>query len=115
DPETERLKQAVSFLGQVAAGWSQVPEVAIPEEGAGFGSTVVVQDVEGGQEETYTLMTGALLDIDAGQVSLGSPTGRARLGPRPVAAVTVSTPPRTRRLRVLSGLTRRDRLEREVP
>ncbi|HLU25522.1 MAG TPA: GreA/GreB family elongation factor [Longimicrobiales bacterium] len=115
DPETERLKQAVSFLGQVAAGWSQVPEVAIPAEGAGFGSTVVVQDVEGGQEETYTLMTGALLDIDAGQVSLGSPIGQALLGARAGDVVTVSTPQRTRRLRVLSVLTLRDRLEREVP
>lgn len=115
DAETDRIKRAVSFLGQVAAGWSQVPEVALPDEGAGFGSTVVVQDVDGGDEATYTLMTGALLDIDAGQVSLASPIGQALLGARAGEIVTVSTPQRTRRLHVVSVLTLQERLEREIP
>lgn len=84
---------------------------SLQDDGARFGSTVVVEDVDLGGRETYTLMTGELLDIDAGQVSLASPIGRALLGARPGAEVSVSTPQRQRRLRVLSVRTSpRDRV-----
>jgi transcription elongation GreA/GreB family factor len=83
---------------------------AIPEDGAGFGSMVVVEDVDLGGRETYTLMTGEQLDIEAGQVSLASPIGRALLGARPGAVLSVTTPRRVRRLHVLSvGTGPRDR------
>jgi transcription elongation factor GreA len=75
---------------------------------------VVVEDVDRAVRETYTLMTGALLDIDAGQVSLASPIGQALLGVDAGAVVTVQAPQRRRTLRVLSVCTLRDRLEQEA-
>jgi hypothetical protein len=113
--EIVRVQDTVRFLGQVVAGWGELPEEAIPEEGAGFGSVVVVEDVDRAVRETYTLMTGALLDIDAGQVSLASPIGQALLGAEAGAVVTVQAPQRQRTLRVLSVCTLRDRLEKEAP
>jgi transcription elongation GreA/GreB family factor len=113
--EIARIQDTVRFLGQVVAGWGELPEQAIPEEGAGFGSVVVVEDIDRAVRETYTLMTGALLDIDAGQVSLASPIGQALLGVAAGAVVTVHAPQRRRTLRVLSVYTLRDRLDQEAP
>lgn len=106
-----RVQDTVRLLGQVVAAWQDIPDNALPEDSAGFGSTVVVEDVDRGRRETYTLMTGALLDIDGGQVSLASPIGRALLGTAAGAVVNVDTPQRRRRLRVLSVTTLRDRLQ----
>jgi hypothetical protein len=112
--EILRIQESVRFLGQVVAGWGELTEQAIPTEGAGYGSVIVVEDVDRAVRETYTLMTGALLDIDAGQVSLASPIGQALLGVDAGAVVTVQTPQRRRTLRVLSVYTLRDRIEEEA-
>lgn len=109
--EAARVRETVRLLGQVASGWSQVTEESLPASGAGYGSTVVVEDVDTGAVDTYTLMAGALLDFDAGQVSLASPIGRALVGVQAGDAVEVDTPQRHRRLRVLSVRTLRDLLD----
>lgn len=111
DPgEAARARHTVRFLGQLVAGWAQLPPGALPSEGAGFGSTVLVEDLENGGRESYTLMTGAVLDLDAGQVSLESPIGRALLASAAGDDVVVETPQRIRRLRVLGVRTLEDRL-----
>jgi transcription elongation GreA/GreB family factor len=113
DPgEAAEARRTVRFLGQLVAGWAQLPPGALPPEGAGFGSTVMVQDLENGGRESYTLMTGAFLDLDAGQVSLESPIGRALLASTAGDGVVVETPQRVRRLRVLGVRTLEDRLGR---
>lgn len=104
-------QQWVRFFGQVLAAWPNVPDEAFPDDGAGFGATVHVEDVDTGAREAYTLMTGALLDIDAGQVSLASPIGQALLGVAPGAAVAIDTPQRVRRLRVLEVRTLQQKLQ----
>ena len=51
--DLDRLQALARFLGQVTAGWPNVPAGALPAEGAGFGSTVTVTDIEGrGREPT---------------------------------------------------------------
>ena len=105
----------VRFFGQVLAGWPHVPPEAFPDEGAGFGASVSVEDVDTGSRETYTLMTGPLLDIDAGQVSLASPIGHSLLGASPGAVVVIQTPQRLRRLRVLAVRTLREKLFEDAP
>lgn len=103
-------QEAVRFLGQVTAAWPEVPDGALPPRGAGFGSTVVVEDLDEGVRETFTLMIGALLDIDAGQVSLASPIGQALLGAEEGDVVRVQTPHRLRRLLVVSVRTLQSRI-----
>jgi hypothetical protein len=116
-PHDERSMQShnsvgdtVRFLGQLAAGWASAPPEAFPVTGAGFGSEVVVEDVDHGVRATYTLMAGPLLDIEQGHVSLASPIGRALLGRREREVITVQTPQRRRRLRVVSVRTLREQL-----
>jgi transcription elongation GreA/GreB family factor len=112
--EVERLRELARFLGQVVAGWPNVPAEALPAEGAGFGSTVTVLD-ERGERTSYTLMTGALVDIDAGQVSLASPIGHALIGAQPGDVVEVELPQRRRRFRVVAVRTLQDRLSEDLP
>lgn len=112
--EADSIGRLTRFLGQVRAAWVDLPENAFPEEGAGFGSSVLVEDLDQGVRERYTLMTGSLIDIDADQVSLASPIGQALLGARAGDTVTVETPQRRRRLRVIAVLTLRDRVTDEL-
>lgn len=107
------MQRNVRFLGQLTAAWASLPAEALPAVGAGFGSTVDVEDVEDGTRATYTLMAGPVIDIDADQVSLASPVGQALLGARPGDTVTVEAPLRRRRLRVHGVRTLQDRI-REV-
>jgi hypothetical protein len=109
-PDVVALQEDVRFYGQVSAAWADVPADAFPHCGAGFGSTVVVEDLDHGARESFTLMAGPLLDIDAGQVSLASPIGMALLGVKKGAVVTVRTPHRLRRLQVVSVRTLQDRI-----
>ena len=109
-PTIEAAQEAVRFFGQVAAAWADVPDGALPPTGAGFGSAVVVEDVDQGVRETFTLMTGALLDLDGGQVSLASPIGQALLGAEEGDIVSVQTPHRLRRLRVVEVRTLQSRI-----
>jgi transcription elongation GreA/GreB family factor len=109
-----RVRAMVGFLGQVLAAWPHLPSQAFPEEGAGFGSLVVVVDADDGRSHTYTLMVGPLLDPEGGQVSLTSPMGQALLGGTAGTFVTVITPQRVRRLRVLAVRTLAERLQKEL-
>lgn len=111
----DRLQDAVRFFGQVAAGWMDLSPDALPLRGAGYGSTVVVEDLDSGVRETYTLLNGALLDFEAGHVSLASPIGQSLLGALPAKVVDVHTPHRHRRFRVLSVRTLQQRMDQELP
>lgn len=106
-----RVQERVRFLGQIAAGLAGMGADALPAEGAGFGSSVVVEDLDTSEMERYTLMAGAVLDLNAGQVSLVSPIGQALLGRRAGDVAIVTTPQRQRRLRVVSVVTIQDLLE----
>lgn len=103
-------QEDVRFFGQVAASWADVPDGALPHTGAGFGSAVVVEDLDLGVRETFILMTGALLDIDGGQVSLASPIGQALLGAEEGDIVSVQTPHRLRKMRVVDVRTLQRRI-----
>lgn len=114
DPQTEtarvddglgQVRETVRFLGQVTSEWASVPPEALPAEGAAFGSEVLVEDLDQGTRTAYTLVAGPLIDFERGQVSLASPIGHALLGTRAGDVVTVDTPQRRRRLRVVSVRT----------
>lgn len=66
------------------------------------GSTVIVEDTARGARESYTLVTGSVLDLNAGHVSLASPIGQALLGARAGDVVVARTPRRTRTLHVIA-------------
>ncbi len=57
-----------------------------------IGSTVVIRDVEYGDEETYTIVGSTEVDPSNGRISLKSPIGRALMGRKVGDIVEVQTP-----------------------
>jgi transcription elongation factor GreA len=61
-----------------------------------FGTTVVLEDLESGNEVTYTLVGEDEADIGQALLSVKSPVGRALIGKRVDDAVIVNVPSGTR-------------------
>ena len=77
---TERLRNAV-----VVEATSDVSVVA-------FGSTVRVTDIDGGREQTFTLVGPTEADLSSGKLSAESPVARALMGAAPGDVVKVQSP-----------------------
>lgn len=57
-----------------------------------IGSTVIIRDVEYGDQETYTIVGSTEVDPNNGRISLKSPIGRALMGRGIGDIVAVQTP-----------------------
>lgn len=66
-----------------------------------FGSFAQLHDQTGNQEVTYQIVGDLEADVDQGQVSLGSPIGRALIGKEVGDEIEVETPGGVRRYEVL--------------
>ena len=106
------LQKRIAFLGQLATGLVLIDSDSVPARGAGYGSTVIGEELFSGRRHEYTLMVGSLIDIDAGQVSLASPIGQALFGCEIGDVVEIEVPHQRFRLRILSVTTIDDVLER---
>jgi transcription elongation GreA/GreB family factor len=111
DPALQELQARVALLGQLAAGLAAIDADSLPPAGAGFGSRVTVSNLDTGEADEYVLMVGSLVDIDANQVSLASPIGRALLGRAAGDEVVVDAPNKRGRLLVTNVVTLMDMLE----
>ena len=61
-----------------------------------FGTTVVLEDLESGEEVTYTLVGEDEADVEQNLLSVTSPVGRALIGRAPDDEVVVKVPAGTR-------------------
>ncbi len=112
-PEERReVQQRIRRLGQLVAGLVGLEHEALPVDRVGYGSSVVLQDLETRQRISYTLVTGDVIDLDEDQVSLASPVGQALLGRKTGDRVSVETPAGTARYRIVSMATLPQMLER---
>jgi len=96
------VQTRIRRLGQLVTGLAKLDPAALFLDRAGFGSSVVLQDLATKERVTYTLMTAETIDLDEDQVTLASPIGQALLGRGVGERVTVETPQGTRRFRVVS-------------
>jgi transcription elongation factor GreA len=112
--EVKDMETNVQLLSEVLAGMDDVHAEFLPAGGAGFGSTVVLRDLDRQTQATYTLMTGPMLDIDANHVSLESPIGRALIGRNAGDEVVIETPQRRMRVRIEAVLTLQQRVAIEA-
>ena len=71
----------------------------------GFGSKVVIRDLDTGDDFNFTITAGDFIDLDAGQVSLASPIGQGLLGASERDEVTLRLPAGDRNYKVLELLT----------
>lgn len=105
-PEERREVQTrIRRLGQLVAGLSRLECGALSVDRAGFGSSVVLQNLATRQRVSYTLVTGDVIDLDEDQVSLASPVGQALIGRTVGERISVETPAGTLRYRIVSLTT----------
>jgi transcription elongation factor GreA len=101
--EREReIQGRVRRLGQLVAGLAGLDPGTLWYDRAGFGSSVVLQDLDTRERLSYTLVTEEMIDLDEDQVTLASPVGQAVLGRRAGERVAVATPQGKRRFRIVA-------------
>ena len=66
-----------------------------------FGVTVTLEDVENGEQATYTILGEDESDVSQGRISVTSPVARALLGKEVGESVTVRVPKGTREFEIL--------------
>jgi transcription elongation factor GreA len=70
-----------------------------------YGSTVVLYDVDAGDEITYKLVMAEDADVTKGKISTTSPIGRGLMGRAEGAEVEISTPAGKRRFEIIKLTT----------
>jgi transcription elongation factor GreA len=110
--EYEACKERQGFLnariGQIEQRIRDVSLLSInsiPREAVGYGSIVILQDSETGGEQRYEIVFPEEVDAAAGQISLGSPLGRALLNKEAGAEVEVRTPKGVRAYEIIEVQT----------
>ena len=98
-------------LDYLARRMSQLGELDIeniPTDRVGFGSRVAVRDLEDDEIESFNLTIGDVVDIENNDISLESPIGRALLGKKKGALVSVRLPAGAREFEVVDFETLHD-------
>ncbi len=103
--EASRGELKLRILRQLACALASSQPRDLPPDGAGLGSMLTLEDCLTGEHREYLLMTGDLVDLEGGQVSLGSPIGRAVIGEPAGATVDVALPRGVRSYRIAALTT----------
>ena len=110
----ERQRYVDARLGQLKkrlAEFALVDMTKIPRDRVGFGSTVVVLDVNKDEEVTYKLVTSEETDVNNGLISTSSPIGKGLLGKQVGDEVSIPSPGGVRTMEILSATTIHDQPE----
>ncbi len=105
--EYEAAKQEQAFVeGRIRElehllATARVIEKPTSNDEVQVGSKVVIQDEDGGPEETYTIVGAAEADPARGYISNESPLGKALLGHKVGDVVEVHAPGETFRVRIV--------------
>ncbi|MGZ4352914.1 MAG: GreA/GreB family elongation factor [Gaiellaceae bacterium] len=108
--EQEEVENRIARLeAQLAAATVLEPE-RVPPAHVVLGSWVELEDIDTGDRSRYRLVNSPEANPTEGRLSIDSPVGRALSGRAAGDTVEVTTPHRTRRLRIAaaSGLRRQD-------
>jgi transcription elongation factor GreA len=103
----------ISHLSQRMSELSRIDVDAMPYDRVGFGSRVRLQNLDTGDEVSYTIVAGDYLDLEANQVSLASPLGRAAVGRAEGEEFVCSLPAGEKRFRVVELTTLPQMLEQD--
>ena len=82
-----------------------IDESRIPRDRVGLGSTVLVMDVDKGEETTFKLVTTEEADVSKGRISTTSPIGRGLMGKKVGDTTKIQIPGGTRELEILQLTT----------
>lgn len=102
------VKARLGQLKQRLADLSLVNFDRIPRDRISLGSTVVLLDVDKGEEITYRLVTSEDADVTKGMISTTSPIGRSLLNKREGDTTEVKIPSGSRTFEILRFTTMHD-------
>ena len=104
----EIVRARLGLLKKRLAEISMVDFSKIPRDAVGLGSTVVVYDVNTGNEISYRLVTSEEANVANGAISTNSPIGRGLLGKRAGDVVQIRTPAGVKEFEILRLTTIHD-------
>lgn len=107
----ERQGMVNARLGQLQARLRELSMIdmsRIPKDRVGLGSTVIVLDVDRGEEMTYKLVTSEEADVANGRISTTSPIGRGLMGKKVGDVTKINIPDGSRELEILQLTTIHD-------
>jgi transcription elongation factor GreA len=102
------VRARIANLRKRLADLSMIDTSRLPNDRVAYGSTVVLLDLDSGQELTYTLVMAEDADINQGKISTVSPIGRGLMGKREGDEVEIITPAGKRRFEVVKLITIHD-------
>lgn len=97
--------QRIRFLESVVAAAEIIDVKKLPQTGrVVFGTTVVVEDVDSGDERRWRIVGEPESDVDNGLISYKTPVARALIGKQEGEEVSIPTPGGTRRWEIVEVL-----------
>jgi transcription elongation factor GreA len=102
------VRARIGNLRKRLADLSMMDTSRLPHDRVAYGSTVVVYDVDSGDEVTYTLVMAEDADISHNRISTSSPVGRGLMGRSEGDEVDIVTPAGKRRFEIIKLTTFHD-------
>ena len=105
------LESRVSLLQKRISDVTSLDMQRIPRDRSGLGSTLLLSDLNTGEEKKYRLVFPEDVDPEVGKISTASPIGKALMGKQEGDEVIIPLPDQRKEYEVIRMLTVHDNLE----
>jgi transcription elongation factor GreA len=95
------VRARIANLRKRLSDLSMIDTSRLPTDRVGYGSTVVLYNVDTGDEVTYKLVMGEDADVAQSKISTSSPIGRGLMGRSEGDEVEITTPAGKRRFEIV--------------
>lgn len=102
------VRARIANLRKRLADLSMIDTARLPRDRVAYGSTVLVYDLDSGDELTYKLVMAEDANITQNKISTSSPVGRGLMGRSEGDEVEISTPAGKRRFEIIKLMTIHD-------
>jgi len=100
--ESQGMLQAKINMLRDKLGRAQIVDMsALPKDQVAFGATVVVKDLEFGDDETFTLVGAGDENYDEGKILITSPLAQGLVGKKVGQKVEIEVPAGTMKFKIL--------------
>jgi transcription elongation factor GreA len=102
------VRARIANLRKRMADLAMIDVSRLPTDRAAYGSTLLLYDLDSGEEVTYKLVMAEDSDFNQNKISTTSPIGRGLMGKREGDEVDITTPSGKRRFEVVRVTTIHD-------
>ncbi len=95
------VRARVRQLQQQVAKLASIDISKLPHDRASYGSTLLLRDIDRGEELTYRLVTPEEADFEQGLISTSSPIGKSLLNKEEGDEIRVQTPNGARKFEII--------------